>query len=236
MRTRAILAAGLTVTALGISVANPGDAHAATAPVYSGPGWKINAPRITHIDTKPWVIAFHDSASRSKLTPYLKNTAAELSSRLGVTFTVTTRIVPVTRGKCVTGHTISYRYMSKPDPDYPNRSFTGACANSLHAADGAYVFINSDYWLPTRRFTEPVRMNVIWHESAHAVGLGHPATCPKDAAGRQPLMCADTYKDLRTRRYSSFEATAFRHLITNRPYPAALARPLTTVTGFLENP
>jgi hypothetical protein len=29
-------------------------------------------------------------------------------------------------------------------------------------------------------------------------------------------MCADTYKDLRTRRYSSFEQTAFRHLITNR--------------------
>lgn len=132
--------------------------------------------------------------------------------------TVSTRIVPITRGTCVTGHTISYRYMSKPDPAYPNRSFTGACGNSLHAANGAYVYINSDYWLKTRNFSEPVRMNVIWHESGHAIGLSHPATCPTNAAGLRPLMCADTYKDLRTRRYSPYEATAFRHLVTNRIY------------------
>lgn len=61
-------------------------------------------------------------------------------------------------------------------------------------------------------------MNVIWHESGHAVGLAHPTTCPRDRYGRQPLMCADTYNDLRTRRYSSFEATAFRRLVTNRAY------------------
>jgi hypothetical protein len=39
-------------------------------------------------------------------------------------------------------------------------------------------------------------------------------------------MCADTYHDLRTRRYSSFEATAFHQLVKNRLYtnPAARAR------------
>jgi hypothetical protein len=222
MRARiAQIAFTLTLIAAAV-LASPGKAHA-LGPVYAGNGWKINAPGITHIDTNPWTIAFHDTTSRTKLTPYLKNTAAELSSYLGVKITVSTRIVPVTRGKCVTGHVISYRYMSKPDPAYPNRSFTGACGNAAHAADGAYVFINSDYWLKTRNFSEPVRMNVIWHESGHAIGLGHPATCPKDTTGHQPLMCADTYHDLRTRRYSSFEATAFRQLVKNRLYtiPAA---------------
>ena len=66
-------------------------------------------------------------------------------------------------------------------------------------------------------------MNVIWHESAHAVGLAHPDTCPTDSTGHQPLMCADTYHDLRTRRYSSFEVTAFRHLRVNRLYYPATA-------------
>lgn len=221
MRTRtrsriATTAYALTLAAAAFLVDQK--AHAATAPVVSGHGWKLQAPTITHIDSQPWTIAFHDSTSRTKLTPYLKNTAAELTTLLGVKVTVTTKIVPSTLGKCITGHVISYRYTPKPDPAYPNRSFTGSCSNKSRAADGAYVYINSDYWLKTRNFSEPVRMNVIWHETAHAVGVSHPATCPRDKAGRQPLMCADTYKDLRTRRYSSFEATAFRQLRLNRLY------------------
>jgi hypothetical protein len=222
MNTRAIssaaLAATLTVAAV---IAAPGRAHAAIGPVTYGTGWKISAPGITHIDTQSWSIAFHDTTSRTKLTPYLKYTAAELQSYLGVKVTVTTRIVPITRGKCVTGHTISYRYMSKPDPLYPNRSFTGACGNSVHAANGAYVYINSDYWSPTRNFSEPTRQNVIWHETGHAIGLSHPATCPRDKYGKTPLMCAtgsNGYADLRTRRYTTWEATAFRRLVSNRIY------------------
>jgi hypothetical protein len=219
-RMAASTAFALTLAACAI-LTNPSDAHSLTGPTYSGNGWKINAPAITHIDTQPWTIAFHDTTSRTKLTPYLRTTAAELTSHLGVKFTVSTRIVPVTRGKCVRGHVISYRYMSKPDPARPDASFAGACGNTQRAADGAYVFINSDYWSPTRRFSEPVRMNVIWHETAHGVGLSHPATCPTNSAGLRPLMCADTYKDLRTRRYSSFEATAFKQLRTNRLYAGA---------------
>lgn len=216
---RPIASAAFALTlAAGAILTAPADAHSTTAPVTAGNGWKLNAPRITHIDTRPWTIAFHDTTSRTKLTGYLRNTAAELTTHLGVTVTVSTRIVPVTRGKCVTGHVISYRYMSKPDPTRPSASFTGACGNTSQAADGAYVFINSDYWSPTRNFSEPVRMNVIWHETGHAVGLSHPTTCPRDLYGRQPLMCADTYKDLRTRRYSSFEYTAFKQLRTNRAY------------------
>jgi len=224
MNVRAISSTALAFTLTGAAlIGAAGRAHADTIPVTSGNGWKLSAPAIDHIDRQPWTIAFHDTTSRTKLTPYLKYTAAELSSDLGVTFTVSTRIVPITRGTCVRGHVISYRYMSKPDPDHPNRSFTGACGNTAHAADGAYVYINSDYWSPTRNFSEPVRMNVIWHESAHAVGLAHPDTCPKDTAGLQPLMCADTYKDLRAKRYSSFERTAFRQLRINRIYyPASL--------------
>jgi hypothetical protein len=206
-----------TVAAIAAILAAPGKAEAA-GPVVSGNGWALEAPAITHIDSKPWVIAFNDTTSRAKLTPYLKNVAAELQSYLGVPFTVTTKIVPVTRGVCVTGHVISYRYMSKPDPTHPTASFTGACGNGMHAADGAYVFINSDYWAFNSTVPEWNRMNIIWHESGHAVGLAHPATCPYDRYGLQPLMCANTYKDLRTRRYSSFEAAAFRHLITNRAY------------------
>lgn len=217
-------ALALTLTAAATVVAASNDAHA-VGPVYAGPGWKINAPRITHVDTAPWQITFNDTASRTKLTPYLNKTAAELASYLGVKVTVTTRIVPASTKVCTRGHVITYRYMSKPNPDRPNQSFTAVCGNAQQAADGASIYINSDYWSPTRRFHEYQRMNVIWHETAHAVGLAHPATCPKNAAGLQPLMCADTYHDLRTRRYSPYEATAFKQLVKNRLYaPLAVNR------------
>ncbi|MFG2276736.1 hypothetical protein ACGFNY_44135 [Streptomyces chartreusis] len=201
--------------AAGAVVIAPQDAHGATGPVTSGSGWKLQT-NITHVDTQPYTIAFHDATSRTRLTPYVKNVATELKS-YGIPVTLTTRIVPTTVGKCPPSHTISYRWISKPNPDRPNQSFTGTCALK-GATYSAYVYINSDYWATGRRFYEWQRMNVIWHESGHAVGLSHPATCPKNSAGLQPLMCADTYKDLRTRRYSSYEATAFRHLITNRAY------------------
>jgi hypothetical protein len=208
----------LTLTAAAI-IGAPNRAHA-TTPVVAGSGWKLLAPGIDHIDTKPWTIAFHDTTSRTHLTPYVKNVAAELSADLGVKFTVTTKTVPVTVGKCPPSHTISLRYMSKPNPASPNQSFTGTCSLG-HATYSAYTFINSDYWSKARNFSEPTRMNVIWHELGHAVGLAHPTTCPKDKTGKTPLMCgtgSNGYSDLRTRRYTSFEVTAFHRLVTNRLY------------------
>ena len=203
---------------VGAVTAYPTNAHPTAGPVTAGNGWKLQAPRITHIDTKPWQIVFHDTTSRSKLTRYAKNVAAELTTHLGVKVTVTTRIVPTTPGKCPPSHTIAYRWISKPNPDRPNQSFAGACSLSGAAYSG-YAYINSDYWAPGRRFRESQRMNVIWHETGHTLGLTHPATCPKDKTGRKPIMCdVDTWNSLSTRRYSSFEATAFRHLRTNRAY------------------
>lgn len=199
------------------AVLTPTDARGATTPVVSGNGWKLN-PNITHIDTKPWTIAFHDTTSRSKLTGYAKHVAAELSSHLGVPVTVSTRIVPTKVGTCPPSHTIAYRWISKPDPTHPNRSFAGACSLQGAAYSG-YAYINSDYWAPGRRFRESQRQNVIWHETAHTVGLTHPATCPRDRYGRKPLMCdVDTYNSTSLRRYSSFEATAFKYLRANRAY------------------
>lgn len=204
----------LTLTA-GALLA-PHDAHGATGPVTSGHGWKLNG-RITHIDTQPWTIAFHDTTSRTKLTGYARHVAAELTTHLGVKVTVTTRIVPTKPGTCPPSHIISFRWISKPNPDRPNQSFAGAC--SLRgAAYSGYAYINSDYWAPGRRFRESQRMNVIWHEAAHTIGLTHPATCPRDRYGRKPIMCdVDTYNSLSTRRYPSFEQTAFKHLRANRP-------------------
>lgn len=202
--------------ALALIVSVPDQAQPASGPIVSGNGWKLQAPNITHIDGQPFTIAFHDTTSRTKLTPYAKNVAAELTS-YGIPVTISTRIVPTTQGKCPPSHTISYRWISKPNPARPNQSFTGTCGWK-GAAYSAYVYINSDYWAAGRRFHEWQRMNLIWHESGHAVGLSHPTTCPKNAAGLQPLMCGDPYKDLRTRRFSSFEATAFKYLKANRVY------------------
>jgi len=223
MKDRTGLALGsatvvLVATAL---TATSSDAHGATGPALTGNGWKIAAPRITHIDSAPWTIAFHDSASRTKLTPYLRNTAAELTSHLGVKITVTTRIVPASKTTCTRGHVITYRYMSKPNPERPNQSFAVVCGNNTQAADGASIYINSDYWSPTRRFREYQRMNVIWHESAHAIGLSHPDTCPKDRYGRQPIMCADQPTHTGTRRYSAFDTAGLKQLVKNRAYYTA---------------
>lgn len=211
----------LVATAL---TAATSDAHAA-GPVVSGNGWKLR-PGVTHIDSKPWVIAFNDTTSRTKLTTYAKNNAAELTARLGVTFTVTTKIIHTSTSKCLPSHTISYRWQSKPDPNYPTRSYTTPCTFNS-APHSASIYINSDYWKPGSRILEHQRLNVFWHETAHAAGLTHPATCPTDRYGRKPLMCdVNSYKSLNTsRRYSSFEATAFRYLVANRAY-----YPLTAVT------
>jgi hypothetical protein len=206
----------LTLTA-GAILATPTDAHGATRPTTSGHGWKLN-PAITHIDTKPWTIAFHDTRSRTKLTPYVKNIASELTTHLGIKVTVTTRIVPATPGTCPPYHVIAFRWISKPDPQHPNRSFAAACSRRGAAYSG-YAYINSDYWDAGRRFRESQRMNVIWHEAAHTVGVTHPDTCPRDRYGRRPLMCdVNGYDSLSTRRYSSFEKTAFKHLRANRAY------------------
>lgn len=217
--TKSRIAAGafaLTLAAGAVIIA-PTDAHGATGPVTSGSGWKLRSS-VTHIDTQPWQIVFHDTTSRTRLTPYLKNTAAELTSYLGVKFTVTTRIVPIVSGKCLPSHTIGYRWQSKPDPNRPNASFTTPCSSNA-APYSAAVRINSDLWAPNRGFHEYQRMNNIWHESGHAVGLSHPATCPKDKAGRLPIMCnAESYTSLSTRRYASFEVTAFKYLKANRIY------------------
>ncbi|WP_399559527.1 hypothetical protein OIA45_48850 (plasmid) [Streptomyces chartreusis] len=220
MNDRKGIALGLATVvtvATALTAITTDTAHGATGPTTSGPGWKLRSS-VTHIDTAPWQITFHDATSRTKLTAYLKNNAAELSSYLGVKVTVTTRIVPTSTSKCLPSHTISYRWQSKPDPVNPNRSYAVPCSWNK-TPYSASVYINSDYWSPTRRFHEYQRMNVIWHESAHAVGLTHPATCPKDKVGRLPIMCnAESYKALSTRRYSSFEVTAFKYLRTNRAY------------------
>lgn len=218
MNRRYAATTAFALTLAAGAVLTPQDAHGATGPTTSGHGWKLQAPHITHIDTQPWTVAFHDTRSRTKLTPYMKKTAAELSSYLGVKVTVTTRIVPTTVGKCPPSHTIAVRWISKPNPQRPNQSFAGAC--SLRgAAYSGYAYINSDYWDAGRRFREAQRMNVIWHETAHTIGLTHPATCPRDRAGRKPLMCdVDTYNSLSSRRYSSYEQTAFKHLRANRAY------------------
>ncbi|MFF8544763.1 hypothetical protein ACF060_31255 [Streptomyces werraensis] len=206
------LIATLTVAATALTAY---DADAATRPITAGTGWKLQS-HITHIDTRPWQIAFHDTTSRAKLTPYLRKTAAELTYRMGVTVTVTTRIVPTSYSKCGPSHTISVRYMSKPNPKYPNHSFGGACA-LRGAAYSGYMYINSDLWAAGRGYSEAQRMNTIWHEAAHAVGLAHPATCPRDKTGRKPLMCdVNGLKTLVSRRYSTWEVPAFANLRANR--------------------
>ena len=212
---RAAFALTLAATAL---FAAPGRTHAATVgPVTSGTGWR-HFGDIDHITTQPITIGFHDTTSRTHLTPYIKNAAAELSSYLGVKINVTTKTIPITYGKCLPTHTISLRYMSKPaGPDHPYRSFTGICVQN-HATYSAYIFVNSDYWKPGSGIAEWHRMNIIWHEMGHAIGLDHPATCPRNSAGLQPLMCGDPYKDLRDRRFIDFDRTGFRRLVTNRAY------------------
>lgn len=216
MNRRYAASTAFAATLTAFAILTPGDAHPATRPITSGTGWTLTKP-VTHIDTKPWTIGFHDTKSRTKLTPYLKKTAAELTTRLGVKITVSSRIIPARRYTCGPTHTITFRYMSKPNPAKPNESFAGGC-NVRGRADSGYAFINSDYWAKGRRISEAQRMNLIWHETAHTIGLHHPAKCPKDKkTGRKPIMCdVNSYRSLSSRRYTAFENEAFKQLRANR--------------------
>lgn len=213
-RTASNLALAATLTAAAVLIPAH-DTHSATRPIVSGTGWKLSKP-VTHIDTRPWTIGFNDATSRTRLTPYLRKTAAELSYRMAVKVTVTTRIIPTRRGACGPTHTITFRWMSKPVPGKPNDSIAGGC-NVKGRADSGWALINSDYWAKGRRISEARRMNLIWHEAAHTIGIHHPTSCPKDKAGRRPLMCdVNSYSSLSSRRYSTWEVKAFANLRANR--------------------
>jgi hypothetical protein len=214
-RTRRAVGFGIAAAVGLILAATPTPARGATTgPVYSGTGWKIwTSAGIHSLDRDPYTITFATSASRTRLTPYAKAIASQLTAVTGTRFTVTTTIEAPPTGGCVKEHHLILGVKYRPTgakgvshayPCYTNRP--GQPDN--HTAWGGWVWMDSEYWSSSHWFSTnsttntAMTKNAVTHEFGHLVGLAHPNydrdkdgtvepfECVKNSAGRRPVMCA----------------------------------------------
>lgn len=191
-----------------------GPARAAD-PVYSGTGWRIWTEQGIHsLDTQhPYLFTFTDTASRTRLTPYVQAVATQLHEVTGLTFTVTTTIEsPPPVGSCPAKHHMIIGVKYRPIGSL-GMSNTWECYTSWpgnpedHSTWGGWAWIDSEYWyanwfsINSTVNTAHIK-NTITHEIGHLVGLAHPNTdvdgdgkvedyeCVKTVSGYLPVMCA----------------------------------------------
>lgn len=205
LRLRAT-AAAILAPAILLSVAP--SAEAATGPVYSGKGWKAETGnfRIYSINPGPYTIVFANTAARTKLTPYFKALASQITTITGVKVTVATTLDSTKITTCPAPHRIVVHYTHRP-------TGKAGISNALpcHSADGSarggHVQMDSEYWTVKNWFSanavtnEAYRKDATAHELGHIFGLDHPNTdlnkngtigageCVKNSAGLKPVMC-----------------------------------------------
>lgn len=205
--TRLASLLGLLLAALLVSVPPAG---AADGPVYSGHGWKaLTSEGIYSISPDPYTIAFASEAGRSRLSPYLKKAAAQITDVTGVQVTVSSTIVPGPRPSCSDQprHLIRFHYKYRPVGTWASTSYAcHAAANG--SAWGGNVYMNSQYWTVDNWFSSndttnaAKQANGVLHELGHILGLAHVnydrdgdgrvenGECVRNSGGRRPVMCA----------------------------------------------
>ena len=223
-----LILAGLTTPATG----------ATTLPVYSGKGWKASTHRnIYSINPDPYTVVFATSTARTKLTPYFKAAAAQITTITGVRVTVTTTLDTTPVEKCPPRHRIVAHYKHRP---------TGAAGVSValpchqpsdQSAWGGHVLMDSEYWTVANWFStnatvnDTYRKDGVVHEFTHIFGLDHPNTdldkdgvvepreCVKNSSGVKPVMCAPnrgyTTASVGGRYTSQFDAAGLRQMAFN---------------------
>ncbi|WP_326792008.1 hypothetical protein OHA79_09405 [Streptomyces sp. NBC_00841] len=198
-----------TIAATIALVAVSGTSEAATGTVTSGSGWKLISPaQTTSLAPGTYTIQFDTTAARTRLTPYLKLSAARTQAQTpGVKFVVSTTIQRRVTTGCQAKRTIvvslEYRPLGKK-----GFSQGGNCYNTLdHSLFSGYMRIDTEWfyskWFSTSATTNTYRIrNSVTHEFGHAIGLGHPNKdlnhdgkisdyeCKLNADKSRPLMCS----------------------------------------------
>ena len=229
------------IAALLLALA-PGRAHAA-APVYSGTGWKIaTADGIHSLSPKPYTFTFTSTSARTRLTPYAKAVAAQLTAVTGTNFAVSTTIEsPPAVGSCPKEHHlilgVKYRPVGTQGTSHAWNCFTNRPGSpDYHAAWGGWAWIDSEYWyanwFSSNSTVNTARIkNAVTHEIGHLVGLAHPNVdldkdgkvenyeCARTAGGYLPVMCAPGLGGYTTAsgggQFTSRDTPGLRQLVAN---------------------
>ncbi|MCI3279151.1 M12 family metallo-peptidase [Streptomyces cylindrosporus] len=209
-RRHTLAAAVIAALAAVLGLLAAPHAHAATTtPVYKGTGWKAwTSNGIYSLAPDGYTIVFADATARTRLTPYLKGPAGQVTTAVGVPITVSTIIDTTPAAACPPRHRIVVHYTYRP-MGLKGMSQTRACHNTVDgSAWGGHILIDTEYWSTTAWFsTDPTvnnnyRKDTVAHELGHALGLDHPnadlnkdgtitsGECVKSTAGRKPVMCS----------------------------------------------
>ncbi len=189
-----------------------------TSPLSAGTGWELDSIAY-YLDQRGWSIQFYDEFSRSKLSPYMKLTAAELERHTGVDFYVGTTINRndnICPGFTSTGR---HRIIVKLDPNR-DRSGASVCGQGGSAHSGRATFSYNN-WLYKKRNNSPeaYKRNVSSHELGHAIGLDHPND--PSLPYTDPLMAGEYWGGYSSwssaHKFTPYDINGLKQLVLNRP-------------------
>ncbi|MEU3598495.1 hypothetical protein ABZ714_07140 [Streptomyces sp. NPDC006798] len=234
MKSR-IFAVGAIAAAVGLlATANP--AVAAGRPL-EGKGWKLQSQhRVTSIAPGTvFTITFTSNALKTKYTPYLTRSIAQLKAEgLNISIGGVTNVSPAV---CPPKGTVQFAEVYRPLGGQPGMSRALTCWTGDNAARGGHVQINSEYWTGWN-LPEYMLNNVFPHELLHVIGLGHPnkdlngdgtvaaGECVATSYGNKPVMCSPNggYSTATNQgKLVGFDLAGVRRLIANGSIPSAAA-------------
>lgn len=178
-------------------------------PVYKGTGWKAGTVHgIYSLHPGPYTVVFANTTARTKLTPYFKIPAGNVTTNVGVKITVSSTLDTTPVEVCPPRHRIVVHYLHRP-------AGTAGVSRALPCYDtadgsawGGHILMDSEYWTVPNWFStnattnEIYRRNGVAHEFGHILGLEHPNydrdrdgtveafECVRTSAGWRPSLCA----------------------------------------------
>lgn len=217
-------------------------AQAATGPVYSGYGWRIEYTHIRYMGpARPLKVTWQTSAARDRLTRYVKPAVAQISQITGVPITVTTTVQARTVGTCPPVGILHYTLEYRPASKY-GISLGMGCGDSTYTLKSGLGRIDSEYWSPYTwgpkdpATKEAMIKNAITHETGHMIGLDHPNKdldkdgvvepyeCEKTAYGYRPVLCSPNggyTSSTNSGKFTSVDVPGIQGLVKNLAYRLA---------------